>query len=144
MIEVYPHPALVALFGLPRRLAYKARSGRSIDDRRVALRALIRLLESLYGADPPLDVTTAPRWPQLTAAVESASTHAGLDRVEDELDAFVCAYVGLYWAAWGRARSAVLGTVADGYIVTPVDPERAKRVIAMLPFPEPAAEEAVS
>ena len=36
----------------------------------------------------------------------------------------VCAYVGLHRMRWGGERSAVLGSVDLGYIVTPLDPGR--------------------
>jgi predicted RNase H-like nuclease len=45
---------------------------------------------------------------------------AELDRVEDELDAFVCAYIGLYHAVHGVPRSVVVGDISTGYIVVPV------------------------
>jgi predicted RNase H-like nuclease len=57
-IEVYPHPALVALFDLPVTLKYKAKRGRSIEQRRTAFRHLAALLESLTDATPALDVQT--------------------------------------------------------------------------------------
>jgi predicted RNase H-like nuclease len=47
MIEVYPHPAMVALFGLSFALKYKAKRGRSMDDRRQAFAALVGHLEKL-------------------------------------------------------------------------------------------------
>jgi predicted RNase H-like nuclease len=62
MIEVYPHPAMVSLFGLSYTLNYKAKRGRSMDDRRQAFAALIAHLEKLSISDPPLSVATAPRW----------------------------------------------------------------------------------
>lgn len=124
MIEVYPHPALIALFGLPRVLAYKAKPGRSVADRQNAFRDLLAHLESLVTADPALGVTSSPRWATIRADLEAALTQAALGRLEDEIDAYVCAYVGLYRLRWGDERSAVLGWVTDGYIVTPPDDER--------------------
>lgn len=55
-IEVYPHPALVALFALPLTLKYKAKRGRSVNQRLAAFEVLCDLLESLRDATPRLQV----------------------------------------------------------------------------------------
>ena len=119
-LEVYPHPALVALFDLPLTLKYKAKPGRTPLSRRSAFMELFRHLESLLDGDPPLDVTTAPRWGHLTQEVQGATSNAVLDRCEDEIDAYVCAYVALYYWTHGIQRCRVVGDLATGYIVTPV------------------------
>jgi predicted RNase H-like nuclease len=123
-IEVYPHPATVALFDLPFTLKYKARRGRTLDTRRAAFRELVRLVETLDQADPPLDVTSSPRWAHLAGGVEVAGA-SELDRLEDELDAYLCAYIALYYWTHGLSRCRVVGDTADGYIVTPVTPQQA-------------------
>ena len=46
-IEVYPHPATVALFRLGRTLKYKNKPGRTLADCRAELLRLMRLLEGL-------------------------------------------------------------------------------------------------
>ena len=120
LIEVYPHPALVALFGLPRALKYKAKRGRTPEFRHEEFRRLVRFLESLRHADPPLDVTTSERWGDLTERATTSTVHAELDRVEDELDAFVCAYIGLFFLEHGQARCWVAGDLESGYIVVPL------------------------
>ena len=73
------------------------------------------------------------RWPtmQSSADLGAALTQGALDRLEDEIDADVCAYVGLYRLRWGDQRSAVLGSLTDGYIVTPLDHERLIRYRAI-------------
>ena len=53
-IEVYPHPATVALFRLGRTLKYKNKPGRNLDQLRSELLVLLGLLEGLASADPPL------------------------------------------------------------------------------------------
>jgi predicted RNase H-like nuclease len=53
-IEVYPHPAIVALFGLGRTLKYKNKPGRSLEQLRGELLVLMGLLEGLAAAEPPL------------------------------------------------------------------------------------------
>lgn len=118
-IEVYPHPALVELFGLDTSLKYKAKRGRSLEARHRAFAALLDYLESLGDADPALDVSVSPRWGALQAGIASDSG-AALDRVEDELDAYICAYVALYYWTHGVGRNRVVGDLDTGYIVTPV------------------------
>ena len=53
-IEVYPHPATVALFRLGRTLKYKDKPGRDLEQLRVGAARLLGLLEGLASADPPL------------------------------------------------------------------------------------------
>lgn len=124
-IEVYPHTALVSLFGLPSILKYKAKRSRTVDDRRREFHRFVGYLLTLRDATPSLDVTTSPGWVRLVAMVEDARTGAQLDVIEDELDAYVCAYVGLYYARRGGTREcAVIGDGRTGYVITPVDPSR--------------------
>ena len=68
-VEVYPHTAIVALFGLASTLKYKAKPGRTLQSRAAALDELLDHLEALRAADPPLDVRAAPRWGELRAKV---------------------------------------------------------------------------
>ena len=68
-VEVYPHTAIVALFGLASTLKYKAKPGRTLQSRAAALDELLDHLEALRAADPPLDVRVAPRWVELRATV---------------------------------------------------------------------------
>jgi predicted RNase H-like nuclease len=96
-IEVYPHPAIVALFELPRILKYKAKSGRTLSDRSAAFAELVLHLESLTDANPPVDVCAAPRWAELKELVLHPTAAVRLDEAEDEIDAYVCAYVALYF-----------------------------------------------
>jgi predicted RNase H-like nuclease len=116
-IEVYPHSALISIFQLARTIKYKSRPGRRPADRRAAFDDLRGRLRALAALDPPLDVTASPRWPALTSLVEGGR----LDAAEDELDAYVCAYVAIYHRRWHGRRSLVVGDAARGYIVTPVD-----------------------
>jgi predicted RNase H-like nuclease len=116
-IEVYPHAATVALFGLPRTLKYKNKPGRTLDSLRSELLQLVRLLGTLHRADPPLDVTGAA-WEGIVSAIGSATRKADLRRAEDPVDAVVCAYV----AAYAATRPGDVTTYADetgAAIVTP-------------------------
>ncbi|MEN3341672.1 MAG: hypothetical protein V7644_1076 [Actinomycetota bacterium] len=122
-IEVYPHTAIVALLGLTSTLKYKAKPGRSLASRSLALAELLRHLESLRQADPPLDVAAAARWRELGETVRSPGSGAELARAEDEIDAYVCASIALYYWRHGSARCRVAGDLEQGYIITPVTPE---------------------
>ena len=68
---------------------------------------------------------------RIRRSVRAATTKAALARVEDRIDAVVCAHVGRLAAACPD-RVRVLGTVGDGYILTPVTPQIAARIDADL------------
>ncbi|MEF2278917.1 DUF429 domain-containing protein [Deinococcus sp. YIM 134068] len=118
VVEVYPHPATVALFGLTRTLKYKNKG----QDRSVleeAWAAFHRHLAALREADPPLTGLDAH------LAVDPAALKGrALKNHEDRTDAILCAYIALYAHRWGLERSEVLGTLDGGSILTPTLPER--------------------
>lgn len=123
-IEVYPHPATVALFRLGRTLKYKQSTGRELEQLRAELLVLLGLLESLATADPPLllDPGTAPgAWTQLRTAVETAPRKSDLRVAEDQVDAVLCAYVALF-ATRRPDDTTTFGDFETGYIVTPTLP----------------------
>ena len=127
-IEVYPHPATVALFRLGRTLKYKDRPGRDLELLRRELIVLLGLLEGLASADLPLVVNGhqgaqwRPRaWRALRSAVETAGRKSELRVVEDQVDAVVCAYVALF-ATRRPERTTTYGDFETGYIVTPTLP----------------------
>ena len=120
-IEVYPHPATVALFRLPRTLKYKAKPGRSIDQLKSELVLLMDGLEGLARAVVPLHIAgcaAGPDWVELRRRVVTAQRKSELRRAEDPIDAVVCAYVALY-AQRCPAGVTIYGDFATGYIVTP-------------------------
>ena len=84
-IEVYPHPATVVLFGLPRTLKYKQKQGRDVELLRRELLTLVGLVETI--------VETGPEWDVLRGLVEAAGRKSELRVVEDQVDAVLCAYV---------------------------------------------------
>src|SRR5262249_55855398 len=129
-IEVYPHPALVVLLERAERLAYKAKSGRALAVRHAAMAELVEGLERFKRADPPLDVTTSARWPALFTVCEARPTGTELKGLEDELDAYVCAYIGWYHLAWAGRRSLTVGDGTNGYIVVPVTARHAALIRA--------------
>ena len=120
-IEVYPHPATVALFRLGRTLKYKQKPGRTVDQLRAELLRLMDLLEGLADAEVPLHVHDRDRWKALVTLAESAERKSDLRRAEDQVDAVVCAYVALF-AVRRPDRTTTYGDGASGYIVTPTLP----------------------
>ncbi len=123
-IEVYPHPALVALFRLGRTLKYKNKPGRDLESLRAELLTLMVLLEGLSDAVPALDLALdAPgaAWTALRTQVEAATRKSELRIVEDQVDAVVCAYVALYTARRPE-DTTTYGDFETGYIVTPTLP----------------------
>ncbi|MEA5153463.1 DUF429 domain-containing protein [Raineyella sp.] len=120
-IEVYPHPALVALFRLGRTLKYKQRQNRPFEGMREEMLRLIGLLDSLADAPLPLHLAGSTPWQELTEAVRAADRKSELRTVEDRIDAVVCAYVALY-AHRRPDDTTVYGDAATGYIVTPALP----------------------
>ena len=112
-IEVYPHPAIVGLFQLPYRLDYKKGNAQR---RASGFSLFVQHLESI----PELNLAGHPRWGQLKQAL-SAPGPGDLDRVEDELDAILCAHLAWLWHHQPGALR-VYGTVEDGYIVAPPPP----------------------
>jgi hypothetical protein len=112
-IEVYPHPALVGLFELPYRLAYKKGNDQG---RAPGSRLFVQHLESI----PELALTGSPRWARLKQVL--ASPRPGdLTRVEDESDAIVCAHLAWLWH-YRPSDLEVCGNVEVGYIVAPPPP----------------------
>ena len=102
LIEVYPHPAIVRMLGLERRLPYKVTRARSYwpeadseERRALLLEAMHRLADGLSQRiqgmpDPLADVGSRPPLRRLKEA-------------EDALDAAVCAWVGVCYLE-GRAE----------------------------------------
>ena len=114
-IECFPHPAMLRLFGLSTILRYKKGN---VAERRAGLARLRKLIAThLVTGDPVL--ATPLQLPSLPAR----GAGVALKRVEDQLDAVVCAYVGAHWWRWGTARNEVLGDRDGGYIVVPA-PDR--------------------
>ena len=117
-IEVYPHPATIALFGLEKTLKYKKGT---FEARQHELLQLMTLIEGLDKASPRLRVNHNVSWVELRKRVEAATRPVQLDRDEDPVDAVVCAYVALFW--YHRPEDVtVYGDFATGYIVTPTLP----------------------
>lgn len=110
-IEVYPHPAMVGLFGIPERIAYKSGPGRATG--------FIQLIEHFASIDE-LRLSESPRWVELSRIV--ADPRPGdLTRIEDELDAILCAHLAWLWHHRPESLK-VYGSLEDGYIIAPPAP----------------------
>jgi predicted RNase H-like nuclease len=120
-IEVYPHPAMVSLFGLDRVIPYKGKRGRTVADRQHAMGDLADHLERVLG--PTLALERSERWAHLRSAVATATRQVDLDRVEDEVDAILCAALARMWHLEPE-RMVVLGDTGTGALVTPLPPAR--------------------
>lgn len=123
-IEVFPHPAIVALFRLSRILKYKDKTAkgkppRRLEELRPELERLMWLIETqLSERDIALHVRHNSDWQRLKSAVRLAPTKAALGRAEDEVDAVLCAYVARY-ADLNPTDVVIYGDIETGYIVTP-------------------------
>ncbi len=114
VMEVFPHPAHVVLFGLAKTLKYKAKPGRSYEARWAVFAAYGRLLRGLQAHDPPLRLPED--WPPHDV---SGVIGGALKRLEDSLDALTCAYLVYYYWWHGQNGGEVIGDMAHGYIVVP-------------------------
>ncbi len=119
-IEVYPHPAMVSLFGLDRVIPYKNKKGRDVTSLKAAFDLLMNHMERVLGA--VMGLRGSPRWRELRTIAAGASRKVDLGRIEDEVDAIFCGYLAWLWAN-DPAATTVYGDVATGYIVTPPPPE---------------------
>jgi predicted RNase H-like nuclease len=108
-IEVFPHPAIVHLFGLDRILKYK--KGK-LTDRSRELNRLKNYIETVLSAIvPPLKLSHP--------LPEIPTNGKQLKEMEDQLDSLICAYVGAYWWYWGAEKNLTLGDETNGYIIVP-------------------------
>ncbi len=145
-IEVYPHPATVALFRLGRTLKYKHKPGRDLEGLRAELLTLMGLVEGLSAAEPALHLDgegyadnggSGAGWAELRRRVETASRKSQLRVVEDQVDAVLCAYVALF-AASRPSDTTTYGDFETGYILTPTLPPD------LSPSPRPPRAPAIS
>lgn len=117
-IEVYPHPAMVGLFGLAERISYKSGPSRA--------EGFAQLIQHLASIGE-LGLSEFPRWAELSRVVADPKP-GDLSRIEDELDAILCAHLAWLWR--NRPNSLhVYGSVEDGYIVAPPPPSVAHELL---------------
>jgi predicted RNase H-like nuclease len=121
VFEAFPHPAIVVLFGLERRLAYKKGN---LRDKRAGLLALRELIRTrLPHAEPPL--LPSPALNLLCTEDVEALRGTARKGYEDRLDALVCAYIASWYWYWGEQRCRLYGSIDSGHIITPWPPLRA-------------------
>ncbi len=111
-LEVYPHAGLIGLFRLGRRVPYKKGPHRAAGFAR-----LVELLEAV----PELRLADHPRWGTLRA-LALAPGPGDLDRIEDEVDAVVCAHLAWLWLARPWVLQ-IYGSAEEGFIVAPPPPD---------------------
>jgi predicted RNase H-like nuclease len=110
-IEVYPHPALLALLGRDYRVPYKVSKsikywkGTSIAER------IARLLVEFREIQAALELSLG-KVPIDLPGAEGVTTLSSLKSYEDALDAVVCAWVGMHFvngtaAAYGDDVAAI-------------------------------------
>jgi predicted RNase H-like nuclease len=113
--EVFPHSAMVSLFGLSRTLKYKARPKRTWQERQQAWHLYQHHFQSLTMADPALSGHEG----LLQVDVGSLKGRQ-LKDYEDQMDALMCAYIALYGFRWGCERCHSFGNLQEGHIFTPL------------------------
>ena len=102
-VEVYPHPALLALLGRARRVPYKVQKSRTYWPDRDARQRIEALLDELGAIHAALERELGPVRVSLPRAGDVARL-ASLKPLENSLDALVCAWVGTRFVA-GRVTA---------------------------------------
>ena len=110
-IEVYPHPAIIELLGLPERLKYKASKVQKYWPELDRVQRRLAVVKNLNRLRSALNKQIAGVAQKLPAA-QSLQRAAQLKGYEDALDAVVCAWIGYeFWAgrcvAYGDVNSAI-------------------------------------
>ena len=118
VIEVYPHAAMITLIGLTRTLKYKSRQTRGYAERWRELAKLQRLLAGLRTANPRFLIDDA-----VLRQPPKGIRGAALKRLEDALDALICAYVGLVYGVERFRKCAMFGDRDGGHILVPMSEE---------------------
>ena len=111
-IEVFPHPAIVHLFGLDKIIKYK--KGKLADKKRGLKQLRNYIIDVLPQLEPKLTLKDF-----ILPDIPDRVSLKTLKTIEDCLDSLVCAYVAAYWWYWGLPRNIVLGNETTGYIVVP-------------------------
>jgi predicted RNase H-like nuclease len=113
-IECYPHPAMIEIFGLSRRLAYK--KGR-VAEKRAGQKHLASLIRCL-SCSPVLPL-------HLETHVQNHLEESYIDTLrgrelksnEDALDSVICLYIAALYAM--KKLGHIFGNLTDGYIWVP-------------------------
>jgi len=108
--EVYPHPAMVRLFRLPRIVKYK--KGR-VREKRKEFKRLQRLMRRCMEENFPF-LAIDRETDELLGTVWSKT-------VEDKTDALFCSLIGVWHWCHGGKRTEVIGDAATGFILLPAE-----------------------
>jgi predicted RNase H-like nuclease len=115
VVEVYPHPATIVLFNLPRILQYKTRQGRDLEYRQKELGRLQAFIRKLKQATPALEVDKSLFHNPDSLYGRAFKVH------EDLLDSILCAYIAYHAWYWGPEGYRIFGEEnwKEGYILVP-------------------------
>jgi len=108
--EVYPHPAMVRLFQLPRIVKYKKGT---VVERKKEFRRLQSLMHSCIDEMFPTLELDQDSLRYLSAPWTKT--------IEDHVDALFCVLIGLWHWQYKGKRSEVIGNVKTGFILLPED-----------------------
>lgn len=114
IIECYPHPAIIEIFGLSERILYK--KGRVLI-RRSGQKSLVKLISKLSKSlilmlDIPNNLRSF-----ISPAIINNLKGKSLKENEDALDSIICAYIAALFKL--NVQSQTFGDKKDGYIYVP-------------------------
>lgn len=113
-IECYPHPAIIEMFGLPKRLAYKKGKVSDKKQGQIQLSKYIKALEK----SKVISLTISGDYHRYLEEEHILSlTGAKLKENEDVLDSIVCIYICALFAT--SSAHTTYGSIEDGYIYVP-------------------------
>ena len=109
-IEVYPHPAMIHWFGIPKTIKYK--KGR-VAERRESFRTYQERLQACIQTwTPLLQIEISD---QVSLLLEDKWTK----QLEDMLDAFFCLLIAAWQVIHRGQKSLTLGDNESGFIIIP-------------------------
>ena len=118
-IECYPHPAIIEIFGLEKRLKYKKGL---VSERREGQVQLGKLIKGLSN-NPVLKLNLSD---SLAADhIDEQKIHSlkgqALKTNEDALDAIICLYIAALYSIHKKSRTLgkIFGEIENGYIWVP-------------------------
>jgi len=110
VIEVYPHPATIELFGLKTTLKYKRGD---VIKKKKNLHKLQKYIEKLREQKPSLRIK------EKYLCEIGKLIGKRLKEYEDFLDAILCAYIVYHAWYWGEAGYKCYGNIREGCILVP-------------------------
>tara|TARA_B100001123_G_scaffold297801_3_gene332152 strand:+ start:440 stop:1192 length:753 start_codon:yes stop_codon:yes gene_type:complete len=117
VLEVFPHAVHVRLFGIPERLPYKPKRGRSVAFRREVMQQYQSRLLTLVEEVAPRVLENADVCIALHPDTPLRAKGASLKRLDDTLDGLTCAVAA--WLLWSRFDEWETIGDLNGYILAP-------------------------